>query len=313
MRLARLALDGASVVAAIRDDSAIPLVEGDQDTLIMLAVQNELPSGAMGKPIPLSEARFLPPISRPPSFRDFLGFEGHVRNAQGGDVDSEWYEQPHFYFGNPAGIVGPEDGITPPTGTRAFDYELEVACIIGRESSDLDPADPSTMGVIAGWTILNDWTARDIQTKEMRQRLGPVKGKDFATSLGPWLATANEMKDGATVRPAAAMRAMVNGVQWSSGELSDIYFSWTQILGYASAGTRLLPGDIIGSGTCGTGCILELRQMGRRNDRHWLQVGDRIELQVDGLGQLRNHILPPRDQENQEEKHSANLKPQRSA
>jgi fumarylacetoacetate (FAA) hydrolase len=292
MKLGRLDVDGSSVIALIDGDQAVPVAEGGQFDLVAIAGSGEAPP-AIGSPIPLQSARLLAPISQPPSLRDFFAFEAHVKNSRAGaglEVDPGWYERPLFYFSNPAAIFGPDDEILPPRGTRTLDYELEVACVIGKEASDLDPDDPATLDVIVGYTILNDWSARDIQVKEMAQNLGPAKGKDFATSIGPWLVTPDEMPNAATGRPKAHMAARVNGEQWSDGEMGDIHFSWTELLAYASANTRLVPGDVIGSGTCGTGCILELRSTGFRDTRHWLKEGDVVELDVEGIGVLRNHI-----------------------
>ena len=205
-------------------------------------------------------------------------------------VDPGWYEHPLFYFSNPSVVRDPDDVIIPPTGTRCLDYELEVACVIGREVSDLDPEDPATLDAICGFTIFNDWSARDVQTQEMRQNLGPIKGKDFGSSIGPFVVTPDELDDFESGRPKGRMQARVNGDTWSEGELSDIHFSWGELIAYASRDSRLVPGDVLGSGTVGTGCILELRTCGLRDTRHWLRDGDVVELEVDGIGVLRNRI-----------------------
>jgi fumarylacetoacetate (FAA) hydrolase len=186
-------------------------------------------------------------------------------------VPREWYEIPVFYFSNPAAIFGPEDAVPYPHGTRELDYELEVAAVIGAG------------GRIAGFTVMNDWSARDLQRREVRVGLGPAKGKDFATSLGPVLVTADEF-DGR----AGTMTARVNGEERSRGDLRDLYHPWAAILERAALNTRLRPGDVIGSGTVGTGCILEA------NDGRWLETGDVVELEVEGLGVLRNIVAPPR-------------------
>jgi fumarylacetoacetate (FAA) hydrolase len=195
---------------------------------------------------PLADVDLRPPVLHPPSVRDFYAFEQHVRTARaarGLDVPPEWYEQPVFYFSNPAAIFGPDDEIPYPEGTQELDYELEVAAIVGAN------------GQIAGFTVMNDWSARDLQRAEMRVGLGPAKGKDFATSLGPFVVTRD-----------------------------DMYHSWDAIVAHAGRNTRLLPGDVLGSGTVGTGCILEL------GDGRWLRPGDVVELEVDGIGMLRNRV-----------------------
>jgi fumarylacetoacetate (FAA) hydrolase len=223
---------------------------------------------------PLAGVRLCAPVPEPPSVRDFFAFEEHVATARrnrGSEVPAEWYEIPVFYFSNPAAIYGPGDEVPYPHATDELDYELEVAAVIGAG------------GRIAGFTVMNDWSARDLQRKEVRVGLGPAKGKDFATSLGPVLVTVDEF-DGS----AAEMVARVNGEERSRGNLRDLYHGWDAILERAALNTRLRPGEVIGSGTVGTGCILEL------NDGRWLQVGDVVELEVEGIGVLRNTVGPTR-------------------
>ena len=220
----------------------------------------------------LEDVLLRAPVLRPPAVRDFYVFEQHVRTARvarGLEVPPEWYEQPVFYFSNPAAIYGPEDEIPYPAGTAELDYELEVAAVIGVD------------GQIGGFTVMNDWSARDLQRREMKVGLGPAKGKDFATSLGPFVVTADEF-DGRS----GTMIARVNGEERSRGELADMHFSWEEIVAHAALNTVLLPGDVLGSGTVGTGCILE------HGDGRWLQPGDVVELEVEGIGVLRNRISP---------------------
>jgi fumarylacetoacetate (FAA) hydrolase len=218
----------------------------------------------------LADVDLRPPVLHPPAVRDFYAFEQHVKTARalrGLEVPPEWYEIPVFYFSNPAAIYGPEDEIPRPPDTSELDYELEVAAVIGAN------------GQIGGFTIMNDWSARDLQRVEMKVGLGPAKGKDFATSLGPLLVTPDEF-DGTT----GTMVARVNGEERSRGELADMYHSWEAIVDHAARNTRLRPGDVLGSGTVGTGCILE------HGDGRWLQSGDIVELEVEGIGVLRNRI-----------------------
>ncbi len=221
----------------------------------------------------LAEVELLAPVPRPPSVRDFFAFEEHVATARaqrGGAVPPEWYQFPAFYFSNPAAIYGPGAPVPYPEGTGMLDYELEVAAVIGAG------------GQIAGFTIMNDWSARDVQRAEMRIGLGPAKAKDFATSLGPVIVTTGEF-DGSQ----AVMTARVNGEERSRGNLRDLYHPWPAILAQAGRNTELRPGDIIGSGTVGTGCILE------HGDGRWLRPGDTVELAVEGLGILRNQVARP--------------------
>jgi fumarylacetoacetate (FAA) hydrolase len=218
----------------------------------------------------LADVDLRPPVLRPPTIRDFMAFEQHVANArrlQGRDVPPEWYDVPVFYFSNPAAIFGPGEDVPYPEGTAELDYELECAAIIGAEGS------------IGGFTIMNDWSARDLQRVEMRVGLGPAKGKDFATSLGPVVVTPDEF-DGTS----GVMIARVNGEERSRGDLGDLHHPWATLLEQAARNTKLLPGDVIGSGTVGTGCILE------HGDGRWLQRGDLVELEIEGIGVLTNRI-----------------------
>jgi fumarylacetoacetate (FAA) hydrolase len=220
---------------------------------------------------PLAEVDLRAPVAQPPSIRDFYAFERHVKSARalrGHDVPAEWYEIPVFYFSNPAAVFGPEQEVPYPDGTAELDYELEVAAIIGGD------------GGIGGFTIMNDWSARDLQRAEMRVGLGPAKGKDFATSLGPVVVTPDEFP-GTT----GEMIARVNGEERSRGNLADMHHGWDAIVAHAARNTALQPGDVLGSGTVGTGCILE------HGDGRWLQRGDVVELEVEGIGVLRNRIV----------------------
>ena len=250
------------------------LVEGDK--VIQLAaqtLQSFFTGGGTARhhaEYDLADVEFRAPVLQPPSVRDFYAFEQHVKTARasrGLEVPQEWYEIPVFYFSNPAAIYGPGDEVPRPADTDELDYELEVAAIVGAN------------GQIGGFTIMNDWSARDLQRAEMRVGLGPSKGKDFATSLGPIVVTPDEL-DGST----GSMLARVNGEERSRGSLADMHHSWETIVAHAARNTRLLPGDVLGSGTVGTGCILE------HGDGRWLQPGDVVELEVEGIGILRNTI-----------------------
>jgi 2-keto-4-pentenoate hydratase/2-oxohepta-3-ene-1,7-dioic acid hydratase in catechol pathway len=242
--------------------------------------------------IPLDDANLCSPIPVPPSVRDFMAFEEHVvtsMQAIGQKVDSTWYEIPVFYFTNPAAVKGPRDEVSISPGSSQFDYELEVAAIIGREGSDIPPAEAENY--IAGYTILCDWSARDLQAHEMRQGLGPAKGKDSATSLGPVLVTPDELEPHRSGKGfELRMRASVNGVPYSEGSWSDIYWSFAQMIAFASRGTRLVPGDVIGSGTVGTGCILELSRVHGAQRFPWLKPGDRVRLEVEELGAIESTV-----------------------
>jgi fumarylacetoacetate (FAA) hydrolase len=239
-----------------------------------------------------ADLRFGPPILRPTGLRDFYAFEGHVRTMwerRGAEIPEAWYRLPIFYFSNVSEIRGPDDPVWAPRGSVELDYELEVAALVDVRVRDL-PASRAE-AAIGGYTILNDWSARDLQRDESAVRLGPAKGKDFASSIGPWLVTPDELasarNDGAT-GPALTMTASVNGRETSRGQWSDARFSFGQMLERASADAWLRPGDLIGSGTVGSGSLLEIREatLGR-----YLQPGDEVVLQVDRLGELRTPIV----------------------
>lgn len=241
----------------------------------------------------LIETRLLSPLPQPRSFRDFYAFEEHVKTARGRrglDMVPEWYDFPVFYFSNHNAFLGPDADIERPSYTEWLDYELEIACIIGKEGRNIKPEQAHEY--IAGFTILNDWSARDIQREEVKVGLGPAKGKDFATSMGPYLLTLDELSDvydPSRGRWSLEMVARINGQELSRGNFSTIYFSFGDLIARASDGVTLYPGDVIGSGTVGTGCILELGTDAHR----WLQPGDTVELEIERLGTLRNKITEP--------------------
>ena len=232
----------------------------------------------------------LAPIPRPPSIRDFYAFEAHVKAARarrGLQMPPEWYEFPTFYYSNPNAVYGPEEEVPIPSYTKALDFELEIACVIGRPGTNIPESEGESY--IAGYTIMNDWSARDIQEKEMKIGLGPAKAKDFATSLGPWLVTPDELEDRriGLGKYNIAMTARVNGKPLSRGNMDAMHWSFPQMIARASQSVHLQPGDVFGSGTVGTGSILEL---GPRVHR-WLAAGDVVELEVERLGVLRNKVI----------------------
>jgi 2-keto-4-pentenoate hydratase/2-oxohepta-3-ene-1,7-dioic acid hydratase in catechol pathway len=246
--------------------------------------------------LPLASVKLRPPVPRPPSVRDFYAFEQHVRTARqrrGLEMDPDWYELPVFYFSNPVALIGPSDDVAVPPGSSALDYELEVAAIVGRGGSDLDP--DTAERHIAGYCVMNDWSARDIQRREMKLSMGPVKGKDFATTLGPFMVTPDELEPFRKERAFdLAMQASVNGQEYSRASLAEIYWSFGEMLAYASRGTEVVPGDVIGSGTCGTGCILELSLVHGEDRYPWLKPGDLVELEVEHLGRTANRVVEGR-------------------
>jgi fumarylacetoacetate (FAA) hydrolase len=231
------------------------------------------------------------PLPRITSIRDFMVFEEHVRSARarrGVEVPQQWFEAPTFYFTNcvPSAVYGDGDDVPRPRYTQQLDYELELACVIGRGGTDI-PAERAQEHVL-GYTIFNDWSARDVQRREMAVGLGPCKGKDFAQSLGPHLVTPAELGErvDADGRLDLAMTASVNGVELSRGNAREMRWTFPELIAFASECVELRPGDVIGSGCVGTGCILELGPEVHR----WLEPGDEVTLSVDGIGALRNRV-----------------------
>lgn len=225
------------------------------------------------------------------SIRDFYAFEQHVKTCRahrGLDMVPQWYQVPVFYFSNPVCVIGDGDPVFAPAGSNALDYELELACVIGQAAQDL-PDDDRAMECVAGFTIMNDWSARDLQRIEMAVGLGPSKSKDFATSLGPVLVPWEQLQDRySNGRLHLTMTARVNGKELSRGNAAEMYWTWPQLLAHASRDTELRPGDVLGSGTVGTGCILELTP---ERVGGWLKPGDVVELEIERLGVLRNPIV----------------------
>lgn len=242
--------------------------------------------------VDLSSVEVLAPIPTPPTVRDFYAFEQHVKTARqrrGLEMEPDWYELPVFYFSNPYAVTGTGADVAISPGSGEFDFELEVAAVVGRGGSDIKPEHGDRH--IAGYCVMNDWSARDVQRREMKLSMGPVKGKDTATSLGPVLVTPDEIEHRRKgVSFDLGMRATVNGREYSNASLADIHWSFAEMIAYASRGTRVAPGDVIGSGTCGTGCILELSLVNGSDAYPWLRPGDEVALEVDELGSLRNRV-----------------------
>lgn len=224
----------------------------------------------------IDDVRLLSPLPRPNSIRDFMVFEEHVRNSLEGEIPDIWYEIPIYYKGNPDAVVHPDTDVEWPAYTEKLDYELELCAVIGKRGRDIPAEDASEY--IAGYTIFNDFSARDIQMKEMAGQLGPTKGKDFANGFGPYLVSTDEL-DIENIH----VTARVNGETWSEGNTGEMYHSFQEIIEYVSRNETLHPGDVLGTGTVGKGCGLEL-------DR-WLDPGDTIELEADGIGTLRHRVV----------------------
>jgi len=289
-------INRTTYAGVLRGERVLPLnyptlLELLQDPEGMARARQVLESNEQG--LPLHEVKLLTPIPNPPTMRDFYAFEQHVaaaRKKRGLGMIPEWYQIPTFYFTNTSEVYGHEQPIPYPVGSNELDIELEIACVIGREGKNI--AVEEADAYIAGYTIMNDWSARDLQRLDMKLNLGPGKGKDFATSLGPWLVTPDELASrrtgsGASERYDMTMLARVDGKEISRGNFNQIYYSFAQMIAHASRNVRLRPGDVLGSGTVGTGCLLEIG-----TEVHpWFQRGETIELEIDGIGILRNKIV----------------------
>jgi fumarylacetoacetate (FAA) hydrolase len=231
-------------------------------------------------PVGVADVTLLAPVPAPPSVRDFFAFEGHVGTGferRGMPIPVAWYDAPVFYFSNPASIRGPGAPVAKPDATSILDFELEIAAVIGAE------------GEIAGFTLFNDWSARDVQAVEMTVMLGPHKGKDFATSIGPWLVTPDELpyEDGLLHLEATAT---VNGTEIARSSAAEQHWPWTALVAHAARDTRLVPGDVLGSGTLNGGCLLEL---GPLDGDRFLEPGDVVALEAPGLGRLEAQVTRP--------------------
>ena len=286
-----------ATISTLRDTSQPALVINDRvhtlpfaDMYAVMEVGAEKAAKMASKDsLGIEEVKFLSPLN-PNSLRDGYAFEQHVLTAnknRGRDVPQEWYEFPVFYFTNPNAVFGHDDEIPYPHYTNAMDYELEIAAVIGRGGMNIKAED--TDKHIFGYTIFNDWSARDIQRKEMIVGLGPAKGKDFASAFGPVIVTREAIADRFEGRPGVynlEMSARVNGVEMSRGNFKDMHWSFGEIIARASDSVMLYPGDVIGSGTVGTGCLLELTKF----QGPWLNEGDVVELEVENIGILRNKV-----------------------
>ncbi|MEH0401945.1 fumarylacetoacetate hydrolase family protein [[Kitasatospora] papulosa] len=291
-------------VAVVEEDGTLFPLPGVTSLTTLLAQTDGLPgllaAGAAALDVPagphVSQVRLLAPL-QPTSVRDFVTFEEHVegvRRAVDGvaGVPEQWYAAPTFYFTNPHAIYGPHDGVPVPPGSAVLDFELEVAAVIGREGRDLTPE--RARDHIVGYTVFNDWSARDLQSAEMKVGLGPCKGKDTATTLGPYLVTADELEPYRDSEGflRLALTARINGETVGEDLLSNMSWTFEEMTAYASRGTRVVAGDVLGSGTCGNGgCLAEL--WGRRGEQTPppLQPGDTVSLTVEGVGTLTNTVV----------------------
>ncbi len=273
------------------DRQLVGLIEGDTVQVLGAATMLEWLAGsgreATGETRAASELRPLAPVPEPPSVRDFYAFEGHVAagaRLRGREIAPYWYEAPAFYFSNPASILGPGEPLRRPATTTMLDFELEIAAVIGVAPEQGPDAE---LG-IAGFTLMNDWSSRDVQSGEITVGLGPAKAKDFGTSLGPAIVSADELplRDG---RLQITARVLVNGVEVGSSDASEQHHAWPEIVAHAARDTRLRAGDVLGSGTLTGGCLLE--QLADGSEPRWIEPGDVVALEATGLGRLETPVI----------------------
>ncbi len=293
MRIARVEMDGEARTAIVSPDGASVRVMAPEVGVLDLLTASE--PERLGAGVPeraLGEVRLRAPLA-PPSIRDFSVFEQHIEGIMlglGNPVPEHWYRSPFCYFSNPGAVTGPDDEIAVPPGCHDLDLELEVAVVISRAGRNLTPEEAGDH--IAGYTIFNDWSARDLQFEEMALGLGICKGKDFSNTLGPWIVTPDELEPFRSGdRLDLDLRARVNDHELGNDTLANMAWSFEELVSYASRGTWIRPGDVLGSGTSGSGCLLELR--GRHGaDRYpWLTAGDTVSLSVAGIGTLTNTVV----------------------
>jgi 2-keto-4-pentenoate hydratase/2-oxohepta-3-ene-1,7-dioic acid hydratase in catechol pathway len=289
----------AERIGVVRDDQIHALAPG-QKLIDLLGDDGERlgrageravadPAAVVG----VDQVRLLPPIPRPPAVRDFMTFRQHVEvlsNRRGNELPRQFLEIPVFYFTNPRALIGAHDPVPMPPGCEWLDFECEIGAIVGREGHNLTPE--RAWDHVVGYCLFNDWSARDVQFNEMEMRLGPAKGKDTATTLGPWLVTKDEI---AAHRKGTGydltMTVAVNGREYGRDQWSNAYWSFAEMIAYASRGTWVSTGDVFGSGTCGYGCLAELRVYDEKK-YPWLKPGDEVVYEVESLGRIANRVVP---------------------
>jgi 2-keto-4-pentenoate hydratase/2-oxohepta-3-ene-1,7-dioic acid hydratase in catechol pathway len=289
VKIARIELDGATRAAIVASDGVRPL---PADVRVLDVLADHSLAARAGDVV--EGARLLAPVE-PPTIRDFSVFHQHIEGVVlNSDPDAKvpevWYASPFCYFSNPHAVTGPGDEIPVPPGCRLLDLELEVAAVIGRAGTNLRPEDAEAH--IAGYTVFNDWSARDLQRHELQLGLGFCKAKDFANTLGPWIVTPDELERFRRGdRLDLTMSASINGRSLGEDTLASMAWSWGELVSYASRGTWVRPGDVLGSGTCGNGCLLELWGRRGRDGLPPLAPGDTVTLNVKGLGTLENAVV----------------------
>ena len=294
MRLATVSRGPRRFAAVVAGETVHEIAGRTVDDLVRMGLTHALEAGreALATPgVPLAEVVLELPF-QPASVRDFVTFESHVegvrRSVDGAvGVPEAWYDAPTFYFTNPHALYGPDVAVRRPALCRKLDFELEVGAVVGRDGSDLSEA--AAGEAIFGYTIVNDWSARDLQSREMQVGLGPAKGKDFATSIGPWIVTADELApyvDGEGFLDLDC-RVSVNGTQVGRDRLSNMGWTFAQMVAYASRDSLVRAGDLLASGTTGGGgCLAELWGRYGEDAPPPLEPGDEVRIDVEALGTL---------------------------
>jgi 2-keto-4-pentenoate hydratase/2-oxohepta-3-ene-1,7-dioic acid hydratase in catechol pathway len=296
MRIATILHDGTERVAVVVEDQSVLLPIGTKivDVLAVGEAERSALLLTATHSVPLSSVSLLPPL-RPTTLRDFMTFEQHLAGAirwvnPGAEIAPVWYEAPCFYFTNPLAVVADGEPVEFPPGCETLDFELELAVVLKKGGRNLSVADAADC--IGGYTILNDWSARDIQSREMKIGLGPVKGKDFASTLGPWIVTADELapyvRDD---RLDVQMSVSINEVVVGQDTAAHMAWSFAEMIAYASRGAVVEAGDVLGSGTCGGGCLAELWGWAGQQDPAPLRPGDVVTLEIEGIGRISNTLV----------------------
>jgi 2-keto-4-pentenoate hydratase/2-oxohepta-3-ene-1,7-dioic acid hydratase in catechol pathway len=295
VRLASLRHDGATIGAVVEDDTAYPLPGGlSVGDVVQLGLERALEIGGQarsGGGVAYDESALVLPY-KPASVRDFVTFESHVEGVRRSidhavGVPDAWYDNPTFYFTNPHSLYGPGQPVPKPALCNALDFELEVGVVLGRGGSSLSEAD--ARAAIFGYAIVNDWSARDIQSREMQVGLGPAKGKDFATSIGPWIVTADELEPFHDLDGFLDLdcRVSVNGELIGHDRLANMNWTFPEMIAYASRDSVVVAGDLLASGTTGGGgCLAELWGRSGSQSPPPLEPGDAVSIEVEALGRL---------------------------
>lgn len=297
MKIARIQSESGPVTAVVDGDAVRPLPGVDVLDLLAADIdERERLAARSSDELPLADVQLLAPLA-PPTIRDFSVFEQHVEggikaiNGPDAEIPALWYERPGFYFSSPHTVSGPDADIAAPPGSNRLDLELEIAAVVSRRASNVSPEE--ARDCIGGLTIFNDWSARDFSAREAPLLLGFHKAKDFANTLGPWIVTLDELepyRDGSHYD--LKLRAFINGEPLGEDSLANMAWSFEQLVSFSARGSVVAPGDVIGSGTCGGGCLFELwGRSGSFDDPLPLRPGDEVRLEAEGIGTLTNRIV----------------------